>query len=265
MGGGGGGGGERLGDGAAGAMAFARLAWLAGDLDGYRLGCGEAALELAQLYGQVRGGRWFREQQPWRPGAVLSDAVVPLRMGTGKEGWELAEPGGFWPGERWSRFWDADVARFCRDHLGAEIRAEARRLEGNSESSWMLQAWGLGATNRMEVGMEDGAGTPRARVLARSVAASWKLGSKRVETLIPEVEVSGVGPETRRHDHLLSSIEMPTEGALSWPRVGFLNWPTPTGARWDLGVVRVEGMEEPVEVRRRETPHGTHWEVQGKR
>jgi len=257
-------GGERLGDGAAGAMAFARLAWLAGDLEGYRLGCGETALELAQLYGQVRGGRWFREQQPWLPGAVLSEAVVPLRMGPGTEGWHLAEPGGRWPGERWSRFWDPDVARFCRDHLGAEIRAEARRLEANSESAWMLRAWGLGATNRIDVGLSEGTGISRARILARSVAGLWALGGKRAETLIPSVELSGDGPETRRNDHLLSSIEMPAGGVAGWPRVGFVNWPTPTGTRWDVGVVRVESVGEPVTVRQRETVHGTHWEILGK-
>ncbi len=273
---------EALGDGAAPAIAFARLAWLAGDLEAYRLGCGSVAREFALLYGRLRGGRWFREQQPWRTMEAMPETVAPRKLLGGGAGWEIVGPGyptdfpGAWPGERWLRFRDWDVARFCRDYLAAEVRAEAGWMErveaadGGVASASVIGLMELGfvahgRTNQLTIQAPSVGDGKTSAILARCLAVIRAGGSVRRERLIAAVDMKGgegeAGHPTSR-GHLIQSIDPGRGEAPEWPRVRFVEWPTPVGTGWEVGEVRAGEAAAPVKVRRVDGRWETRWDFE---
>ncbi len=269
-----------LGDGVAPVLAWTRLAWLAGDLESYRLGCGAVARECALLYGRVRGGAWFREQQPWQPGPPMPEGVVPRRLLGGTAGWELAGPGypasttEPWPGERWVRFLDGDVARFCRDHLAAEIRRDVAQMEQALEKGRLAAAGvaGLnemgftapGSTRRLSLENPPLATGMASEIIARCLGVVRAEGLVRTERLIPAVELDGLdaeGSDVPTEGHLIQTVEAGSGHPPTWPRLRWGNWVTPTGAVWDVGDVRAGNDENPRGVSRRAVNHGRRWDV----
>jgi hypothetical protein len=130
-----------LGDQAAPPIDYARLAWMAGDIDTYSYQCYIATRELLQQFVKQRGAGYFRRLQPYHeyfvgnaPPATLEAMPANVFLTTlhgGTEGWQVDGP--TYPrrhGERqfqnrWVRFSHASVARFYRDHLdAADLRAE---------------------------------------------------------------------------------------------------------------------------------------------
>ncbi|MBL9126178.1 MAG: hypothetical protein JNL97_00960, partial [Verrucomicrobiales bacterium] len=247
--------GESVGEGAAGAIAYARLAWLAGDLEAYRLGCGEAAKELTLLHARLRGVPWFREQQPWQPGPPIPETarVGPLLEGT--RGWEIV--GGTETSRsktdgldrEWSRFFDPDVARFCRTHAAPELRrawntlgttASSTGAEGPARVVFRSFGFVTNTTARSapvarsggEAGAKVDAGT-----LALSMARARRRGWVGIERLVPDVALTGPAAPLERPaqwPHLVVSVARGDDGSPAWPRLGLVDWPTPTGSSWNL-------------------------------
>jgi hypothetical protein len=124
-------------------VAFARLAWLAGDLDTYEYACGVVARELVHHYVKQRGADWFREQQPWHTDEPMDGEVYLTNLWGDLAGWQIDGP--FYPertgerqyGNRWVRFQDLDVARFYREHLAGEVRREMEGLRAR----WAPKRW----------------------------------------------------------------------------------------------------------------------------
>ncbi len=269
-----------LGDGAAPALAWARLAWLAGDVESYRDGCGAVARELALLYGRLRGGTWFREHQPWRPGPLMPETVAPQRLVGGTGGWAVSGPGYAsvegenWPGDRWVRFVDWDVARFCRDHVLAEVRREVAEMEkvvgaaGRSTSGWVgLHEMGFAATgSESRLSLEDPA-LPEgdlSAVLARCLAMLKAEGLVRSERLIPAVDLEGPevpGQGEPWSSHLIQTLDLGPGNPVQWPRLRWVNWMTPTGVVWDVGEVRAGNADFPRAFAPVQAPHGQRWDV----
>ncbi|MGE4180503.1 MAG: hypothetical protein AB7J34_11815 [Limisphaerales bacterium] len=278
-----------LGDGAAPAIAWTRLAWLAGDQEAYRAGCGDVARELVLLHARLRGGAWFREQQPWRPGPAMPETVAPWRLPVGTLGWEVAGPGwnseGIenWPGNRWRRFVDWDVARFCRHQLAAEVEREIGWLEqarsggvDKGEFREVLAAlremgFGLGKKDaRTVLDATIAPGAPSSARFARALAILRAEGWVRTELLIPPVDLevadvpesAGVG-ETG--GHLIQTIDPGgPDGSPRWPRVRWVRWPAPGGGLWDVGEVRAGNADMPAGVNSVEGSHGIRWEFRGR-
>jgi len=270
-----------LGDGVAPNLAWARLAWLAGDLESYRLGCGAAARELVLLHARLRGGKWFREQQPWRPGPPMPDTVAPQRLLGETAGWEVAGPGypagtsNGWPGERWTRFVDWDVARFCRDHLAADVRREVGWI-GPTTGSAVSEGQGVagllemgfeapGATNRLSLGNPPLSGNAGSAVLSRCLAILRAEGMFRTERLIPAVNLDGeeaTNWESPTNAHRVQTIDVVRSGQPWWPRVRWVDWTTPMGEPWDVGEVRAGNADRPSGVSRVEGVHGLRWDVE---
>jgi hypothetical protein len=135
-----------LGDGAAPPLDYARLAWMAGDIDTYYYQCYIATRELLQQFVRQNGAQYFRARQPYHqvfgaPAPTSSIEPMPAdvfitNLYSGLRGWQVDGPS--YPrvhGERqyenrWVRFSSTSVARFYRDHLRAEdLRAELGRWQ----------------------------------------------------------------------------------------------------------------------------------------
>lgn len=100
------------------AVAFARMAYLAGDLDAYHFGCSVVARERTLDEMRQRGASWFQEHQPWHSMEALSGAVRLTHVEGGLKGWNLAEAASEDPRltelhqvDAGSEFWPAAVAR----------------------------------------------------------------------------------------------------------------------------------------------------------
>lgn len=269
-----------LGDGAAAALAWARLAWLAGDQDGYRLGCGAVAAELVHLHARLRGARWFREQQPWSPGAVLTESAWVRRLRVGAGGWEVVEGAGKGAdahasalAERWRYFRDPDIARFCREHLGGDVRREVEWLAGMAAESATarlaldtLAAVGFRPASGIGKAGQAGEGVPgldmgRTAGLIRWLGQVRGEEKARVERLIPDVELTGPAEEGQRNGRLIGWIAGGADSPDGWPRMRWVDWPAPTGAIWDLGAVRVGDETGGARMKRTEGRHEDRWDV----
>lgn len=263
-----------LGDMAPPAAAFARLAYLAGDLDAYDYGCAVFARELVLHFVQQRGARWFREQQPWHSMEVLDEEVYLTNLWGDLAGWQIDGPN--FPartGERqfqnrWVRFQDLDLARFYRDHLLRDMRTEMARLDQRWDPkraftddshilpsrvrlhSFLLQD---SPTNLVTIATPDQFAGPASGVIASSLAVVRAATPPRWERLIPgdvpgpwrvglNREVPGPNP------HLLQSVVTGTAGAPTWPRLQWWGWKTPTGAPWNYGEVRAGDGDRPARV-----------------
>ena len=274
---------DSFGDGVAPTIALARLAWLAGDLDAYRLACGEVAREWVSWNGRMRGGRWFREQQPWRPGSAIPEGTPVGRLLGGTRGWEIvagARASGASGADRdgaWARFWDGDVARLGRAHWATDLRREWKIL-GAGESAPGTETAGMAALRNL--GFADDSESSRVAVppsgtralvgtalLAHGLGKVRQLGRVEVERLIPDVDLTGPAPGfdgSRAEPHLVVSVEVDPGETPGWPRLQLVHWPTPGGEPWNVGEVRVGDGERPAGIRRVRGEHEVRWEVHGR-
>lgn len=210
----------------------------------------------------------------------MPEGVVPRRLLGGTAGWELAGPGypasttEPWPGERWVRFLDGDVARFCRDHLAAEIRRDVAQMEQALEKGRLAAAGvaGLnemgftapGSTGRLSLENPPLATGMASEIIARCLGVVRAEGLVRTERLIPAVELDGLeaeGSDVPTEGHLIQTVEAGSGRPPTWPRLRWGNWVTPTGAVWDVGDVRAGNDENPRGVSRRAVNHGRRWDV----
>ncbi len=130
-----------MGDEAAPPIDYARLAWMAGDIDTYYYQCYVATRELLHQFVKQNGAQYFRQHQPYHQyfadaGSPPSIEPMPAQvflsnLHGGLHGWQVDGPA--YPrqhGERqyqnrWVRFSSPSVGRFYRDHVRAgELRAE---------------------------------------------------------------------------------------------------------------------------------------------
>jgi hypothetical protein len=256
-----------LGDKAPSAAAFARLAYLAGDLESYEYGCAVFARELVHHYVQQRGAaRWFRENQPWHSDEALDEEIYLTNLWGDLAGWQLDGPA--YPAQtgerqfdnRWVRFQDLDVARFYREHLLADVRTEFARLDARWEAkraytddshilpsrvrlhSFLLQE---SATNLARIATPDRFRGPPSGVIASSLAMVRARARAAVGTADSRRAGGGVG----------GGVDPGSGGPESVPRAG-------GGFREDqragLAADPLVGMEDPdrggVEFRR-----GARW------
>lgn len=263
-----------LGDEAAPALAYARLAYLAGDLDGYHYGCSVFARELVHLHVQQRGGRWFRERQPWHSMEPIDEEVFPTHLLADVAGWQLDGP--TYPthtderqsAHRWVRFQDLDVARFYREHLAKDVAAELDRLAGRMDpkqaftdeshsrpSRVRLESFlrNTGPTNLAAIATPDRFQGPPSGILASCVAVLRTAQPPRLRRLIPGAPASGFVPGISRdvpgpNPHLVQTLLVGATNAPAWPRIGWWGWRTPTGDRWNFGEIQVGSGSPPARV-----------------
>lgn len=139
-----------LGDEAAPPIHYARLAWMAGDIDTYYYQCYIATRELLHHFVKQNGAQYFRKLQPYHqyfaqrgPRGVIEaipDNVFISNLYGGLFGWQIDGP--TYPAQhgerqyqnRWVRFSCPSVARFYRDHVREdELRAELREWKARFE------------------------------------------------------------------------------------------------------------------------------------
>jgi hypothetical protein len=151
-----------MGDEAAPPIYYARLAWMAGDIDTYYYQCYIATRELLHQFVKQNGAQYFRTLQPYHqyfqnarsPGVieVIPAQVFISNLYGGLHGWQVDGP--TYPrqhGERqyqnrWVRFSSPSVGRFYRDHIRAsDLRQEfegwkaryADKPEPGTGSQWL--------------------------------------------------------------------------------------------------------------------------------
>lgn len=265
-----------LGDKAAPALAYARLAYLAGDMDAYGYGCSVFARELVHLHVQQRGARWFRERQPWHSLEPIDEEVFLTNLWGDLAGWQIDGPrypaaaGERQSANRWVRFQDPDVARFYRDHLGPDVRGEFLRLASRPDRNprWdttddshilpsrvRLESYLLNAspTNLAAIATPDRFQGPPSGIMASCLAVLRSAQPPRVLRLIPGAPPSPFAPGISRdvpgpHPHLVQTLIPGATNGPAWPRVAWWGWQTPTGARWNFGEVRAGVQERPQSV-----------------
>lgn len=121
-----------MGDEAAPPLCLARMAWHVGDLDTYAYACNIFARELVHHYVKCRREctEYFRRRQPWHSFEFMPQEVYLTNLWGDTAGWQIdgptypAQTGERQYNNRWVRFSNEDVARFHRDVLAAEMRAE---------------------------------------------------------------------------------------------------------------------------------------------
>jgi len=119
-----------LGDEAAPPLYMARMAYQVGDHETYRFACYIFVRELVHHYVKQVGHRYFVQRQPWHSMEPMPENVYLTNLWGDIAGWQIDGPN--YPrvtGERqfenrWVRFGSEDVARFYRDVLLDEVRAE---------------------------------------------------------------------------------------------------------------------------------------------
>jgi hypothetical protein len=199
------------------ALAFARLAYLAGDLDAYHYGAAVFARELAQDWVKLRAARYFRNHQPWHSLEAMPEEVFASEI-RGDTGWVIDGPN--FPANanerrfnnRWTRFANPDLARFYRDGLRAEVQREVDVTQKDSGSPEEIIANSM-AVLRANEPMQYG------RLIPAALPSPFVAG----------VERDVAGP----HSVLVQTIRAPDE----WPRLTWPEWKTPTGAPWNFGEV----------------------------
>ncbi len=113
-------------------LCLARMAYRIGDLDTYAYACHVFVRELVHCWVKTEPacGEWFRARQPWHNTEPMRGRLLLTNLWGHVAGWQIDGPD--YPeqtGERqyrnrWVRFGNEDVARFFREHLGQQVRAE---------------------------------------------------------------------------------------------------------------------------------------------
>jgi hypothetical protein len=249
-----------LGDDAAGALAFARLAYKAGDMDSYNYGCQMFARELAHHYAKQRGAKYFQDNQPYRSMEPIDGDVFLTSLHT--DGWHIGGPK--YPAnaverefeKRWRRFHNEDVARFYRELLPVDVKREldvlplgspgerrARNEPDALPSLVQLRSLLLNespaqlASNAVPDKFTGSAGG----VIANCLAILRASRPPRFERLIPGGEpspfVAGIERDVAGPNVFLTQqvgAESNSSTRITWPV-----WKTPTGVAWNFGEVSV--------------------------
>ena len=266
-----------LGDEAAPCLAFARMAYKVGDMDSYNYGCQMFARELVHHWIKQRGAAYFRQHQPWHSMEWMDEEVYLTNLWGDTAGWQIDGPN--YPkqtGERqfqnrWVRFKDADMGRFYRDYLGADVKRELdlpqsrwdekRRRVNDSHimpSLVQLRSLLLNETPELlaQVATPEKFGGPPSGVLASCLSVLRTAQPQRLERLIPggepspfvaglEREVGGPSP------CLVQSVQWELRDKQTktstpiWPNVAWWGWKTPSGARRSFGQVEPESPRNP--------------------
>ena len=252
----------RTGDGATQCLAFARMAYKVGDMDGYHYGCLAFTRELAALAAGQRSGEYVRKHQPWHSMNVIPDTAMATGNEYNARGWQFGERNSMGAAPtstapRWNEFFDFDVARFCRDYLKADLRKEFAgalvpsgdpgRLDASNRSA-MVQLRSLlfneGPTEADAATRLAAAGTG-AGPIADCLAILRATQPIEVQNLIPagtaSAFVTGLERESsiRNADLVVAVSRNDRNGSpASWPELTWPNWSTPTGARWTFGQIR---------------------------
>ena len=270
-----------IGDEAAPCAAFARLAYVAGDLDSYNYGCYLFARELVLLFLKQRGSDYFRKHQPGHSLEFMDDEVFLTQLQGDTAGWQIDGPrypentGARLFHNRWLRFQDADVARFYRDFLGEDVRRELDWLQNRWEpkrrghndphlmpSLVQLRSLLLNETpaELAHVATPDQFTGPPSGVIASCLGLLRATHPARFQRLFPPGEpspfVAGLEREVAGPNARLLTDVQPAEidpktaaGPALWPQLTWWGWKTPTGARWTFGHIRPvrEGLAENVQ------------------
>ena len=247
-----------LGDEAAPCLAMARLAWKVGDIDEYNFACQMFARELVHQWLQVRGTKYFRDNQPWHSMEAMDGEVYLTRLRRDGSGWQLDGPN--YPqlaGERhftnrWLRFNNADVGRFFSDYLKPEVKAELEKLQRwhNNQSLMQLRSLLLneGPAELAHEATPDQFTGPPSDVMASCLAVLRASHPTRFERLIPggapspfvagvERAVPGANPHLVQHIVTERRDQSASSATPIWPRLTWGDWKTPTGSDWNFGQV----------------------------
>lgn len=257
---------------AAGAIAFARLAYQAGDFDAYEYGCSVLARELTLAFVRQRGADYVRKNQPWHSLELIDEDVFLTRL-KAEDGWGFDGPkypaGGASARQfhqRWRHYTDGDLARFFRDYLRGEVERELNWLEhGPAKGSPGVASGRLSVPALRSVLLhvipQDGAAIATSENSSsspsnpeldrRCLAILHSAQPSRFERLIPPTRSASfkIGLEREvpgPNLHLLTTItaEKPSPNLISsasvpdWPQLRWLAWRTPTGAAWTFGQIR---------------------------
>lgn len=275
-----------MGDEAAPCLAFARLAWKAGDMDSYAYGCYMFARELAHHWVKQRGSPYFRLRQPWHTMEFMPEEVYLTNLRGDTAAWQIDGPA--YPAQtgerqytnRWVRFHNEDVARFYRDHLAEDVRGEmdllterwgadpqlARRKAVNDSHIMpsLVQLRSLLLNEKPEdlarVATPDAFGGPPSGVIASCMAVLRTSRPAPLVRLIPKAGatpfVAGLerevqGPGTYLAQAVQSTVvaDPKTQATkAAWPLVTWWGWKAPGGARWAFGQVLPDPHAQPLAV-----------------
>ena len=258
-----------LGEEAAPCLALARMAYRVGDIDTYNYACCMFARELVHLHVQQRGADYFRKHQPWHSMEFMDEEVFLTRLGGGTAGWQIDGPN--YPAKtgerqfnnRWVRFNDADVGRFYRDYLRADVKRELDWLQERWElkrrfhndphllpSLVQLRSLLLNETpaELARVATPDTFSGPRSGQIASCLAVIRTSHPMRYERLIPaggpspfvaglEREVGGPNVDLVQTVRSAAEDNPGQTSTNLWPLVTWWGWKTPTGVQWNFGQV----------------------------
>ena len=258
-----------MGDEAAPCLAMARMAYKIGDIDEYNYACQMFARELTHHWLKQRGAKYFRENQPWHSMEAMDEEVYLTNLWGDLAGWQIDGPG--YPqktGERqfnnrWVRFKDADVGRFYRDYLQADVRREMDLVQARwpEKRRWhndshimpsLVQLRSLllneGPEQLTVVAPPAQFSGPPSGIIASCISVLRTSHPVRYERLIPGgvaspfvtgLEREVAGPNT----HLIQNVvtEMRDRNTKQtnaiWPRLSWWGWKTSTGVAWNFGQV----------------------------
>jgi hypothetical protein len=250
--------------------AFARLAYQAGDIDGYHYGCYIFAHQLTLAFLKQRGADYFRQHQPWHTMEFVDEEVFLTSLDTGTGGWRIDGPK--YPARagkrlfenRWAQFNGWDVARFHREYLKADVRRElnwlqrswppARRWHSDPDGQpalVQLRSLLLNETSAelATVATPDQFSGPPAGQIANCLSILRTSHPTRYERLIPpgdpspfvtgfEREVPGSNTALIAFVEHQATPSNDRSHSPTWPQLIWPHWKTPTGATWTFGHVR---------------------------
>jgi hypothetical protein len=247
---------------AAACVAFARLAYQAGDMDSYHYACQQFARELTLLFLKQRGADYFRQHQPRHSMEFMDDEVFLTRLSPDGAGWTIDGPK--YPAaartrlfdERWVGFNDPDVSRFYRDYLKGDVRRELNWLQHRGPPERRGQTDPRGRPSLVQLrslllnetpdelaataAPEQFSGPP-----SGVIASCWSVlratSPTRYDRLIPPGASSPfvAGLEREMHGpnpNLITAIEHEALDAKTgrttpiWPRLTWPHWKTPAAA-----------------------------------
>ncbi len=234
-----------FGEAAAQCLAFARLAYKVGDMDGYDYGCFSFTRELTALAARQRGGEYVRKHQPWHSLQVITPDVFATGYLPDARGWQFSGTNHplnatSRPHERrWDGFGDFDVARFCRDYLALDLRKEFAIAPPSIPLRAQLmgdQPTDFDAATRLNTMADSAAGR-----IAACLAILRATQPVEIRRLIPagiaSPQVTGLEREgSVSNAGLLVRTSGSSQGG--WPELTWPEWTTPTGARWTFGQIR---------------------------
>jgi len=138
-----------MGDEGGPAVAMARLAYQAGDMDTYAFACYIFARELIHHYVKQVGAPYFQRNQPWHSAEPMQEEVYLTNYWGDLAGWQIDGPeypkktGERQYTNRWVRFSSEEVGRFYQDILPKEVRAEmdllTERAKANPKATYKIE------------------------------------------------------------------------------------------------------------------------------